>query len=299
MSLLGVPLGGGAAHPGTAFGPGALRAAGIAHRLSGAGCTVTDCGDVFVLPSSAMAAGVKPGVHNGAALRSWICAVSSHAYALAASGTIPLFLGGDHSLSIGTINGVGRHWQRAGRPLFVVWIDAYADCETPSTTRSGNLQGMAAAAVLGEPELDGLFAGGPQLALGPDRFALIGPRWIEPHEATWLQRRGVPVVPMAQIAERGSHAVDALIARMMACGGVVHVSIDVAVLGGAQPRRDVAGLRALLKRLARTQRVVSADLVEFNPTLDEQPQAARRAVDLLTVLLAEPPARPRAGCRAG
>jgi len=292
VSLLGVPLGGGAAHPGTAFGPAGLRAAGLARMLSAAGCAVTDCGDVLVLPSPATTASVRRTVVNGAILRGWICAVSNHAYELAASGTVPLFLGGDHSLSIGTINGVGRHWQRAGRPLFALWIDAYADCEIPSATRSGNLQAMAAAAVLGEPELDSLFAGGPRYAIAPDRFALIGQRWIEADEQAWLRRRNVPVITMADIADGcGLRAIDALIDRIAASRGVVHVSIDVAVLGPDYAQRCGSRLRAVMQRLARAKLVVSADLVELNPTLDERPQAASQAAELLAVLLGDPPAR--------
>jgi arginase len=301
ISLLGIPLGGGAAHPGTSCGPAELRATGLAGALTAAGCTVADCGDVFVLPSAAMAAGVSCGVRNGAVLRSWICAISSHAYELAASGTVPVFLGGDHSLSIGTINGVGRYWERAGRPFFVAWIDAYADCETPSTTRSGNLQAMAAAAVLGEPELEGLFAGGPHIVIAPDRFVPIGQRWIDADEQAWLDRRGIAAITMADLVEgRGLRALDALLDRVAACGGVIHASIDVAVLGAAapsfasgaeQPRRAGARLRAVMERLARSRLVVSAELVELNPALDERPQTSGGAADLLAALLGEPTAR--------
>ncbi|MDR3468542.1 MAG: arginase family protein [Xanthobacteraceae bacterium] len=303
VSLLGIPLGGGAAHPGTACGPAELRAAGLAGALTAAGCTVADCGDVFVLPSAAMATGLACGVRNGAVLRSWICAISSHAYELAASGTVPVFLGGDHSLSIGTINGVGRFWERAGRPLFVVWIDGYADCEIPSTTRSGNLQAMAAAAVLGEPELKGLFAGGPQIAIAPDRFVPIGQRWIDAAEQAWLDRRGIAAITMADLVDgRGLRALDALLDRVAACGGVIHASIDVAVLGAAAPsiargaeppRRRGACLRGVMERLARSKLVVSAELVELNPALDERPLSSGGAADLLVALLGEPPARGR------
>lgn len=295
LALLGVPLGSGAPHPGCVFGPAALRGAGLAERLVAAGCDVADYGDVQVLPSLSWGAEKPRSVNNYAAVRAWTCATSAHAYELARSGAVPVFLGGDHSLSMGTINGVARYWREMERPLFVLWIDAHADYNTPAITPTGNLHGMAAAFLCGEAGLDDLLAGGPRASIAPDRLALFGVRSVDPLERLLIEARPIAVTSMADIAAGGAMtALERLLARVDACGGVLHVSFDVDVLdpslapavGTAEPGGiDLSTAQLVLERLRMSGLVRAVDVVELNPPLDDQGRTARLTVDLIAGLL--------------
>ncbi|UTD26450.1 arginase [Bradyrhizobium sp. WD16] len=295
IALLGVPLGSGAPHPGCVFGPAALRAAGLKERLAAAGCKVADYGDVQVLPSLACGAGRPPNVNNYAALRAWTCAISTHAYELARSGAVPVFLGGDHSLSMGTINGVARYWREMDRPLFVLWIDAHADYNTPAITPTGNLHGMAAAFLCGEAGLDDLLAGGPRASIAPDRLTLFGLRSVDSLERLLVEARPITVTSMADIAAGGAMAaLESLLARVDACGGVLHVSFDVDVLdpslapavGTAEPGGiDLSTVLLILERLRVSGLVRAVDVVELNPPLDDEGRTVRLTVDLIAGLL--------------
>ena len=155
IALLGVPIEIGAAQAGTLMGPDALRTAGIARLLEQLEFCVEDFGNV----ARPMVASDGPPPANTKyydEVKSWIRLLSERAYSLARSGAVPIFMGGDHSLSMGSVNGVARHWQEAGRPLFVLWLDAHADYNTPDTTETGNMHGMSAAFLCGEPGLDQL-----------------------------------------------------------------------------------------------------------------------------------------------
>lgn len=303
LALLGVPLGSGAPHPGCAFGPAALRDAGLVDRLVAAGCDVADYGDIQVLPSLCCAADVPATINNYAAVRSWTCAVSAHAYELARSGAVPVFLGGDHSLSMGTINGVARHWREIDRPLFVLWIDAHADYNTPAITPTGNLHGMAAAFLCGEAGLDDLLAGGPRASIAPDRLALFGVRALDPLERLLVEARPIAVTSMADIAAGAAmSALERLLSRVAACGGVLHVSFDVDVLdpalapgvGTREPGGlDLPTVRHILERLRGSGLVRAVDVVELNPPLDDAGRTARLAVDLIAGLVGADAAQER------
>ncbi len=142
IALLGIPVEVGASQPGTLMGPAALRTAGIGRLLEQLGFCVEDHGD---LPTPAVTADDSPPPANAKYyedIKGWIRALSERAFTLACSGAIPIFMGGDHSLSMGSINGVARYWQQLGRPVFALWLDAHADYNTPTTTETGNMHGM-------------------------------------------------------------------------------------------------------------------------------------------------------------
>ena len=155
IALLGIPIEIGASQPGTLMGPDALRTAGIGRVLEQLGFGVEDHGD----PAPPEVGSGRPPPDNAKyydEIKIWVRLLSEHAYQLAHSGALPIFMGGDHSLSMGSVNGVARHWQEQGRPVFVLWLDAHADYNTPATTVTGNMHGMSAAFLCGEPGLDGL-----------------------------------------------------------------------------------------------------------------------------------------------
>jgi arginase len=200
-------------------------------------------------------------------------------------------MGGDHSLSMGSVNGVARYWQEKGRPLFVLWLDAHADYNTPATTITGNMHGMSAAFLCGEPGLDHLLGDQPRISIGPDQLDLFGIRSIDPLEKILVRDRRVAVADMRAIDEFGVGVlIRRVIERVKARNGVLHVSFDVDFLdpavapgvgttvpGGATYREA----HLVMELLHDSGLVRSVDIVELNPFLDERGRTARVAVELI------------------
>jgi len=162
ITVLGAPIDIGASQRGTLMGPAALRTAGLLTVLDGLGFEVSDHGDLSIADVADLADLPPDNARHYREIQRWTRALSARAYELARSGAIPIFLGGDHTLSMGSVNGIARHWREIGRELFVIWLDAHADYNTPATTISGNMHGMSAAFLCGEPGLDGLLGGEPR-----------------------------------------------------------------------------------------------------------------------------------------
>ncbi len=291
IALLGIPIEIGASQAGTLMGPAALRTAGIARVLEQLGLTVEDHGD---LAKPATASSDDPPPANAKyydEIKNWVRALSERAFALAESGAIPIFMGGDHSLSMGSVNGVARYWQEQDRPLFVLWLDAHADYNTPATTITGNMHGMSAAFLCGEPGLDGLLGNQPRAPITPDRLDLFGIRSIDPLEKNLVRERRVAIVDMRAIDEFGVGVlIRRVIERVKARNGVLHLSFDVDFLdpavapgvgttvpGGATYREA----HLIMELLHDSGLVRSADIVELNPFLDERGRTARVAVELI------------------
>src|SRR3981189_1846442 len=166
IALLGVPIEIGASQRGTLMGPDAWRTAGIGRVLEQLEFCVEDHGNLAI-PAASAADGPSPAnAKYYDEIKSWIRLLSERAFELARSGAIPLFMGGDHSLSMGSVNGVARHWQREmNRPLFVLWLHAHADYNTTDTTETGNMHGMSSAFLCGEPGLDRLLGDGLRISI--------------------------------------------------------------------------------------------------------------------------------------
>src|SRR5215218_30789 len=192
IALLGIPIEIGASQAGTLMGPAALRTAGIARVLDQLGFTVEDHGDLAiskVVPDGPPRANAK--FYDE--VKTWIRLLSERAYHLARSGAVPIFMGGDHSLSMGSVNGVARYWKEQGRPLFVLWLDAHADYNTPDTTITGNMHGMSSAFLCGEPGLDGLLGAEPRASISPANLDLFGIRSIDKLEKELVHASKVAV----------------------------------------------------------------------------------------------------------
>jgi arginase len=273
------------------MGPAALRTAGIGRVLEQLDFSVEDHGDLIV-PAGCPADDPPPAnakYYDG--IKTWIRALSERAFLLARSGAIPIFMGGDHSLSMGSVNGVARYWQELGRPLFVLWLDAHADYNTPATTLTGNMHGMSAAFLCGEPGLDGLLGGQPRVSISPDQLDLFGIRSIDPPERELVRDRRIAVADMRAIDEHGVGVlIRRVIERVSARNGVLHISFDVDFLdpavapgvgttvpGGATYREA----HLVMELLHDSGLVRSLDIVELNPFLDERGRSARVAVELI------------------
>jgi arginase len=297
IAILGAPIDIGASQRGTLMGPAALRTAGLLTLLETMGLDVEDRGDLSIRDVAVLADAPPANASHYREIQRWTRALSAHAYELARAGAIPIFLGGDHSLSMGSVNGMARHWHERGRELFVVWLDAHADYNTPATTLSGNMHGMSAAFLCGEPGLDGLLGEEPRAAIDPDRIELFGTRSIDKLERDLLRDRRVSVADMRQIDEFGVGVlIRRVIDKVKARGGVLHVSFDVDFLdpslapgvgttvpGGATYREA----HLVMEMLHDSGLVRSADIVELNPFLDERGRTARTAVELIGSLFGQ------------
>src|SRR6202051_4365263 len=204
ITVLGAPIDIGASQRGTLMGPAALRTAGLLTVLDGLGFDVKDHGDISISDVADLADAPPDNARHYREIQRWTRTLSARAYQLARSGAIPVFLGGDHTLSMGSVNGIARHWREIGRELFVIWLDAHADYNTPATTISGNMHGMSAAFLCGEPGLDGLLGGEPRAPIDPDQLELFGIRSIDKLEKDLLRARRISVADMRQLDEFGA-----------------------------------------------------------------------------------------------
>ena len=234
IAVIGAPIDMGASQRGTLMGPAALRTAGLLTVLSSLGFEVTDHGDVSVADMADLADPPPENANHYREIQRWTRALSSGGYELARSGAIPIFLGGDHSLSMGSVNAMARYWREAGRELFVLWLDAHADYNTPATTLTANMHGMAASFLCGEAGLDGLLGEEPRASIEPDHLELFGTRSIDSLEKELMRQRQISVADMRAIDEFGVGVlIRRVIDKVRACNGVLHVSFDVDFLDPA------------------------------------------------------------------
>jgi arginase len=291
VTLIGVALEEGSGRRGAAMGPSALRIAGIDQTLSDLGHDVADIGDLGVVP--AMDLPNHPRAHNLRTVGAFTRALEAATYDAAASGRFPLILGGDHSLSMGSVSGMARHAAAKGRPLFVLWLDAHADFNSTETSPSGNIHGMPVAYFCGEAELEGILPKERPL-VDPKNVFQVGIRSVDPREREEIREHGVNVFDMRSIDEQGVAAIMRhVIASVTAANGLLHVSFDVDFLdpeiapgvgttvpGGATLREA----HLIMEMLSDSGLVSSLDLVELNPFLDDRGKSARILVELAASL---------------
>jgi len=289
--LIGAPLATGQRHAGAMMGPGAYRVAGLGAALADLGHRVSDRGDVAPGPVADLAS-PNPAVHHLGEIVAWTEALAAAARAAMPEG-LPIFLGGDHALSLGTVAGVAAHAAAIGRPLFVLWLDAHTDFHTPETTQSGNLHGTPMAYIAG---LDGFGAFPPFPAPVPGaNICMFGIRSVDPAEHDALVTREIEINDMRVLDERGIIApLREFLDRVAAAGGLLHVSLDVDFLdpaiapavGTTVPGGTTFREAHLVMELLHESGLVSSlDLVELNPFLDDRGRTARLMVDLVGSLM--------------
>jgi arginase len=297
IAVLGAPIEIGASQRGTLMGPAALRTAGLLTVLEELDFTVEDHGDLTVGGVAPLMDTPPENTKHYREIQRWIRTISARAYELAKTGAIPIFLGGDHSLSMGSINGVARHCREQGRELFVMWLDAHADYNTPVTTITGNMHGMSAAFLCGEEGLDGLLGNEPRAPIDSSRLELFGTRSIDKLEKDLVKLRRISVADMRKIDEFGvSVLIRRVIDRVKAVDGVLHLSFDVDFLdpevapgvgtmvpGGATYREA----HLIMELLHDSGVVQSLDIVELNPFLDDRGRTARSVVELIASLFGQ------------
>jgi arginase len=297
IALLGAPIDMGASQRGTLMGPAALRTAGLPTLLETLGFEVADYGDLSIRDMADLADPPPENANHYREIQRWTRVLSHRGYEIAQTGAIPIFLGGDHSLSMGSVNAMARYWQDTGRKLFVLWLDAHADYNTPATTLTSNMHGMAASFLCGESGLDGLLGDEPRTPIEPGQLELFGTRSIDRLEKNLLRDRRISVVDMRAIDEFGVGVlIRRVIDKVRAHDGVLHVSFDVDFLdpdlapgvgttvpGGATYREA----HLVMEMLHDCGLVRSVDIVELNPFLDERGRTARAAVELIGSLFGQ------------
>jgi arginase len=287
--LIGAPVDSGKRRRGCLMGPDAFRVAGLPEALSSLGHRVTDRGN-FVPDVTEVAADQR--LWALAETVGWTSALSRAAEESVALG-MPIFLGGDHSLSMGTVAGVANHAARIGKPLFVLWLDAHSDFHSLTTTETGNLHGVSVAYLAGREGFT-MFPTMQNPVPGKN-ICMIGLRSVDPAEREALAATDIHLADMRHIDEYGIRTPLAdFLARVDAADGLLHVSLDVDFLdpgiapavgttspGGATLREA----HLVMEMLCDSGLVTSLDLVELNPFLDERGRTAGVMVDLTASLL--------------
>ncbi len=294
LSILGAPVEAGASLAGAAMGPAMLRIAGLTSVLAGLGYEVEDSGDLALGEAPAPIAPPDGAPRNYASVAAWSRLVCRKTYETLKAGRTPIVIGGDHSLSMGSIGGVARHAAETGRELFVLWLDAHTDFNTPATSPSGAMHGMPAAMLCGEPGFEGLLGEEPHALVDPRNLHLFGVRSIDDGERRLLRARGVDVVDMRVLDEYGAAAtIRRIVERVGSRRGILHVSLDLDFLdpslapGVGTPVPGGATFREAhltMELLYDSGLVGSVDFVELNPFLDERGRSATLMVDLAASL---------------
>ena len=284
--LIGAPVDSGKARRGCLLGPDALRVAGLQDALEALGHTVEDQGNLTPshasVPATLPSHLVKPQETIG-----WTKALAASAEAAMENG-LPIFLGGDHALSLGSLTGVANHAARSGRPQFVLWLDAHTDFHTPGSSASGNLHGTPLGYATGRDGFDGF----PKVAnpVPCENICFLGLRSVDPEEREYLQSTDAKCHDMRSIDEQGiARPLAAFLDTVAAANGALHVSFDVDFLdpgiapavgttvpGGATIREA----HLVMEMICDSGLMTSLDLVELNPFLDERGRTAQVMVEL-------------------
>jgi arginase len=294
ISVIGVPLDLGAGRRGVDMGPSAFRQAQIHETLRELGYDVHDAGDVPVSIRETQDPG-DPTLKYLREIRDTCERLRDQMVQVLGEGRLPVVLGGDHSIAMGSIAGLSKFHRQRGQKVGLIWFDAHGDMNTPETSPSGNIHGMPLAAALGigEPTLVGL-AGAVPMVEGA-RAAVVGLRDVDPAERATIKESGIGAFTMRDIDERGMRTVmEEAIKRATSGTAGIHVSFD---LDGVDPEHapgvgtaSPGGIsyreaHLAMEMLADTQRVLSAEFVEVNPVLDHRNRTARLGVGLLASLL--------------
>jgi arginase len=291
IRVIGVPLDLGQSRRGVDMGPSAVRVAGLESKLESLGHEVEDAGNISVV----LAEQKKSGDPNAKYLKEITATCTKAAEMVIKSleqGRVPLMLGGDHSIAVGTMSGVAEFYKRQKQHVGLIWIDAHSDINTPDTSPSGNVHGMPLGAImgLGPTELANIFDWSPKVR--PENCVLVGIRDVDLAEKENIRRAGIEVFTMRDIDERGMRTVMEEALRMAGRGTVgYHVSLDMdwvdpedapgvgtPVPGGSTYREA----HLAMEIIADHGRMLSLDVVEVNPVIDEHNQTAELAVELVS-----------------
>jgi arginase len=291
IRLIGAPTDVGAGSRGASMGPEAMRVAGLQTTLEAHGLTVTDSGNLAG-PANPWLGPVE-GYRHLAEVAAWNQVVHTAVHAALAESFMPILLGGDHCLAIGSISAVARHCRSVGKNLRVLWLDAHTDFNTSALTPTGNVHGMPVAALCGYGPEELTRIGGVTPAIAPSVMRQIGIRSVDDGEKRFVKEAGLEVFDMRYIDEMGMrHTMQTALAGMDD-NIHLHVSFDVdfldasiapgvgtAMKGGPTYREA----QLCMEMIADTGRMASLDVMELNPALDVRNGTAEVALELIESL---------------
>jgi arginase len=290
VAIVSVHMDLGAGRRGVDMGPSAIRVAGLSRQIEALGWRLRELGSVVVQEPEATRQGGENARYVKEVLDVCIRLRDVTSKALAA-GCLPIVLGGDHSIAMGSVSAVARHHRERGKPIGLLWVDAHTDMNLPETSPSGNVHGMPLAHLLGYgiPALRRL-SGAPR-AVSPEHVALLGVRSVDKGEREVVRQSGVRTYTMAEIDERGfATCLKEALERVTTGTAGFHLSFD---LDGVDPRyapgvgTPVNGgltyreAHLTCESAARSGRLLGLDMVELNPTFDEQNRTGRLAAELI------------------
>ncbi len=291
VSVIGAPTDIGAGSRGASMGPEALRVANLIPVLRGHGLEVLDRGNLSG-PTNPWLPPVE-GYRHLHEVAAWNLAVHEAVHADLALGHLPILLGGDHCLGIGSISAVARHCRENNKKLRILWLDAHADFNTNILTPSGNVHGMPVACLCGHGPKELIEIGGHVPAINPKWIRQIGIRSVDEGEKRFVHEIGLEVFDMRYIDEMGMRAAMELALALVDANTHLHVSFDVdfldpdiapgvgtTVRGGPTYREA----QLCMEMIADTGRLASLDVMELNPALDVRNRTAEVAVDLIESL---------------
>jgi arginase len=290
IRIIGVPMDLGASRRGVDMGPSALRVAGLQARIKQLGHQVEDIGNISVKQAEEMSYGEKRA--------KYLAEIADACKDLGAmveksleESMLPVVLGGDHSIAAGTLSGVAAHFKKKEKKIGLIWLDAHGDINTPESSPSGNVHGMPLAAAMGYGATELVELQGFKPKVEPQNISLVGIRDLDSQEKKLAKKSGVHVFTMRDIDERGMREVmsDALKYAMDDTDGI-SVSLDMDFVdpsdapGVGTPVRGGVTYREAhlaMEMLADTEAMVSLEIVEINPVIDEHNRTALLGVELV------------------
>lgn len=287
IDLIGVPMDFGAGRRGVDMGPSAIRYAGLNESIYALGHRIHESGNIAVPIPEMCQSDAEPKLRNLDCIVPVSCNLMARVSEIFEEGHFPITLGGDHSLSLGTIKGAAKH-----KKIGVLWIDAHTDFNTPDTTPSGNIHGMPLAALTGrgDPRLVGL-GDEPKGAISAARVAVVGARDIDPGERENLREAGVRVFSMHEVDSYGINTVMQQALDIVTRGTEgVYLSFDMDSIdplyapGVGTPVQGGLSYREahlICEMVAESNKLVGMDFVEVNPILDDRNKTAELAVELI------------------
>jgi len=290
IAVIGAPLDLGTGRRGVDMGPSALRVANLHGRLASLGYQVEDLGNVAVYQPESLPAGPRRSRYLPQ-ISDTCRRLARIVEKVASEDRVPLVLGGDHSVAVGTVSGMSRYLRRKKQSLGLIWIDAHADMNTPQTSPSGNVHGMPLACCIGQGprELTHIYGYAPKVA--PENTALVGVRDIDQLEKPHVRDSGVRAFTMRDIDERGLRAIMEEAIQIASAGtGGFHLSLDMDAVdpqeapGVGTPVRGGITYREAhlaMETVCDSRNMLSMEVVEVNPVIDEANRTAVLAVELV------------------